>query len=154
MCGCLSVPPTGDLACTPGMCPDWESNQQPFGSQASAHSTEPHQAGQRSSIFTYLNELCEISQTQVHELGRRKEWKKAHTLVVWFAADWAGLHGAGRAAVEGKGRCHIEVKGCLALMIIWPTGFSGLGEPGKRGVYISWGNLGFHSHACKFWFYR
>ena len=28
------VPPTGDLACNPGMCPDWESNRQPFGSQA------------------------------------------------------------------------------------------------------------------------
>ena len=27
------APPTGDLACNPGMCPDWESNQQPFGSQ-------------------------------------------------------------------------------------------------------------------------
>ena len=39
------VPPTGDLACNPGMCPDWESNQQPFGSQASAQSTEPHQQG-------------------------------------------------------------------------------------------------------------
>ena len=25
--------PTGDLACKPGMCPDWESNRQPFGSQ-------------------------------------------------------------------------------------------------------------------------
>ena len=23
----LGVPPTGDLACNPGMCPDWESNQ-------------------------------------------------------------------------------------------------------------------------------
>ena len=27
------APPTGDLAYNPGMCPDWESNQQPFGSQ-------------------------------------------------------------------------------------------------------------------------
>ena len=27
------TPPTGDLACNPGMCPDWESNQRPFGSQ-------------------------------------------------------------------------------------------------------------------------
>ena len=44
MCGCLSpAPPTGDLACNPGMCPDWESNQQLYGSQASAQSTEPHQ---------------------------------------------------------------------------------------------------------------
>ena len=39
------VPLTGDLACHPGMCPDWESNQQPFGLQASAQSTEPHQPG-------------------------------------------------------------------------------------------------------------
>ena len=35
------TPPTGDLACNPGMCPDWESNQQPFGLQASTQSTEP-----------------------------------------------------------------------------------------------------------------
>ena len=25
--------PTGDLACNSGMCPDWELNQRPFGSQ-------------------------------------------------------------------------------------------------------------------------
>ena len=30
------APPIGDPACSPGMCPDWESNWQPFGSQASA----------------------------------------------------------------------------------------------------------------------
>ena len=28
------VPPTGDLACDTGMCPDWESNRQPCGLQA------------------------------------------------------------------------------------------------------------------------
>ena len=39
------VPPTGDLACNSGMCPDWESNQRPFGSQVSAQSTESHQPG-------------------------------------------------------------------------------------------------------------
>ena len=32
MCGCLSCAPTGDLARNPGVCPDWESNRQPFGS--------------------------------------------------------------------------------------------------------------------------
>ena len=37
--------PTGDLARNPGMCPDWDSNQQPFGSQACAQSTELHQPG-------------------------------------------------------------------------------------------------------------
>ena len=40
------APPSGDLAHSPGMCPDWESNQQPFGLQASTQSTEPHQPGQ------------------------------------------------------------------------------------------------------------
>ena len=39
------VPPTGDLACNPGVCPDWESNWQTFGSQASAQSTAPHHSG-------------------------------------------------------------------------------------------------------------
>ena len=37
------VPPTSDLAHNPGMCPDWESNWQSFGSQAGIQSTEPHQ---------------------------------------------------------------------------------------------------------------
>ena len=39
------APPIGDLACNPGMCLDWESNQQPFGSQAGTQSTELHQPG-------------------------------------------------------------------------------------------------------------
>ena len=39
------TPPTGHLARNPGMCPDRESNRQPFGSQASAQSTEPHNPG-------------------------------------------------------------------------------------------------------------
>ena len=39
------APSTRDLVCNPGMCPDWESNQRPFGLQAGAQSTEPHQPG-------------------------------------------------------------------------------------------------------------
>ena len=39
------VPPTGGQAHNPGMCPDWELNQQPFGSQACAQSIELHQPG-------------------------------------------------------------------------------------------------------------
>ena len=39
------VSPTGDLAYNPGMCPDWELNWPPFGSQASTQSTESHQLG-------------------------------------------------------------------------------------------------------------
>ena len=36
------APPTGDLAYNPGMCPEWEPNQQPFNLQASVQSTELH----------------------------------------------------------------------------------------------------------------
>ena len=43
------TPPTGDLACNPGMCPDWESNWRPFGSQACAQSIELHHPG----LFSY-----------------------------------------------------------------------------------------------------
>ena len=39
------TPPTGDLAQNPGMCPDWDLNRRPFGPQAHAQSTEPHQPG-------------------------------------------------------------------------------------------------------------
>ena len=39
------APSTGDLACNPGMCPDWELIRQPLGLQAGTQSTEPHQAG-------------------------------------------------------------------------------------------------------------
>ena len=45
------TPPTGDLAHNPGMCPDWESNQRPFGSQAGAQSTKQHQPGQKLAFF-------------------------------------------------------------------------------------------------------
>ena len=41
------VPPAGDLALNPGVCLDWESNWQPFGSQARHESTELHQPGLR-----------------------------------------------------------------------------------------------------------
>ena len=44
MCGCLSHAPHWDLACSPDMCPDWESNRRPFGLQSSTQSTEPHRA--------------------------------------------------------------------------------------------------------------
>ena len=46
------MPPTRDLA-NSGMCPDWELNQQPFGSQAGTQSTEPHQPGLTLSLNIY-----------------------------------------------------------------------------------------------------
>ena len=45
------VPPTGDLAHNPGMCPDWESNQQPFGLQSGAQPNEPHWPGQEDGAI-------------------------------------------------------------------------------------------------------
>ena len=42
------MPPTGDLDCNPGMCPDWEWNLRSFGSKAGTQSTEPHQPGHHS----------------------------------------------------------------------------------------------------------
>ena len=56
MCGCpLCTAPTGDLAHNPHMCPDWESNWQPFGFQAITQSTEPHQPGLLSYFLRVLN---------------------------------------------------------------------------------------------------
>ena len=43
-----------DLAGDPGMCPDWKSNQRPFGSPASTQSTEPHQPGPNKYIFGHV----------------------------------------------------------------------------------------------------
>ena len=45
------IPPTGDLAHNPGMCPDWVLNRRPFGSQASTQSSELHQPGKINTIF-------------------------------------------------------------------------------------------------------
>ena len=51
------VPPTGDLAPNPGMCPDWELNWWLFGLQAGAQSTEPHQPGLLSHLLFLLPPL-------------------------------------------------------------------------------------------------
>ena len=80
------VPPTGDLACNPGMCPDWESNQRPFGLQTHAQSTKLHQPGLKLFIFftclkvletwatlslhSYMSVAAEAEQPVVPLLGR------------------------------------------------------------------------------------
>ena len=45
------VPPNGDLAHNPGMCPDWEWIQRSFGSQARAQSSELYQPGNSTSFL-------------------------------------------------------------------------------------------------------
>ena len=53
------MPLLGDLACNPGMCPDWELNQRPFGLHASAQSTGLHQPSFKNIIFTIvISFLC------------------------------------------------------------------------------------------------
>ena len=65
------APPTGDLAHNPGMCPDWESNWQPFGSQAGTQSTEPHRPRLHLNFCTHFHVVlcslnCSIGQEEVH----------------------------------------------------------------------------------------
>ena len=48
------APPTGDLASNPGMYPDWESNQQPLGLQASTQAIEPHQPGPFLIVYMHV----------------------------------------------------------------------------------------------------
>ena len=56
------APPSGDLARNPGMCPDWESNQRPFGSQAGTQSTKPHQPG---LLLLFLREKMPRKKTKM-----------------------------------------------------------------------------------------
>ena len=49
--------PPGELTHTPGICPDWELNRVPFGSQACFQSTELYQPGPISVIFKVLTIL-------------------------------------------------------------------------------------------------
>ena len=54
MCGLpLKHSLLGNLAHNLVMCSDWESNQEPFGSQASTQSTEPYQPGFTVNILWY-----------------------------------------------------------------------------------------------------
>ena len=64
---CMS--PTGDLARNPGMCPDWESNWRPFGSQASIQSTEPHQPGHHGQMFWYNSWRYEKMQNRTKQVA-------------------------------------------------------------------------------------
>ena len=53
--------PTGNLACNPDMCTDWESNGWPFGLQAGSKSTEPHRPGPLPFSFSFFNYFIQFS---------------------------------------------------------------------------------------------
>ena len=52
------MPLIEDLACNPGMYPDWELNRRPFGSWAGTQSTEPHQPGLLPLTLFAVSLLC------------------------------------------------------------------------------------------------
>ena len=71
------VPPTGDLACNPGMCPDWEVNQRLFASQSGPQFTEPHQPGcnqisYNTFSFSHSNTLKDTRHIQVCKFFDKK----------------------------------------------------------------------------------
>ena len=66
MCVASHVPPARDLASNSGIYPDWESNQQPFGLEASTQSTKPHQPG-LSSLFD-CSYYLQMNMVHVHAL--------------------------------------------------------------------------------------
>ena len=55
------TPSTGDLALNPGMCPDWESNQQCFGSQAGTQPMSHTSQGYTWISYMYLIYYVNIS---------------------------------------------------------------------------------------------
>ena len=66
MCGCFSHVPHWGPGPQPGMCPDQEWNQQPFGLQAGTQSTEPHQ--------TEINQKFKITMTNMlRSLGEKAD---------------------------------------------------------------------------------
>ena len=83
------MPPTGDP--NPGMCPDWESNQQPFGLQAGTQSTEPHQPGlfKRCLIFTsYCTDWHSVSWNLSVALKIWKEYTQRTAFFLVPSVDW------------------------------------------------------------------
>ena len=64
------VPPTWDLACNSGMCPDRESNLWPFVSQTGTQPTEPHQPGQTQNLQYIKRQKTEQAQNQT-QIGQR-----------------------------------------------------------------------------------
>ena len=73
MCGCF-LPTRPYLACNPDMCPDRESNQQPFGSQPfGTQSTEPHQQGPKGLNRKYNSHASRVNATECNGMNMREK---------------------------------------------------------------------------------
>ena len=82
------MPLTGDLACNPGMCPDWELNRWPFSWQTCAQSTEPHHTSQGEKVWLLLGEWRNFMQ-QVLKRLQQIQWMetvfKFRTVNEWLS---------------------------------------------------------------------
>ena len=78
MCGCLLHVPYCDLAHNPGMCPYWESNQWPFGSQASQCSI--HWATTSTEV-TIVTSFIFRERGREGERGAEKHWWERETSI-------------------------------------------------------------------------
>ena len=117
--GCLLHTPSWEPGPQSSICPDWESNQRPSGSQAGAQSTEPHQSelyailntfffrreSLVSSPFKMLLPVSYKNQEQV--VLKEKLTSKIYTLWLEFndLPTASGLTGQSEKA-SGKGRWH------------------------------------------------
>ena len=87
------MPHIGDLACNPGMCPDWESNPGPFSSQASTQSTEPYQPG--NAFYMIIN----------YELALTQEVSDFHERTIFLIKDVGGAVSGHRPHLVRDAQC-------------------------------------------------
>ena len=82
------TPPTGDLACNPGRCPDWELNWWPIGSEAGTQPTESHQPGQKALCFLpvpfHYKEGLSPGASLAFLLSRFKGWLSLVYLIIFI----------------------------------------------------------------------
>ena len=79
------MPSTGDMACNPGMCSDWESNQQPFGFQAGTQSTEPHQPGPGYGVVVVVVVCFFLKILFIYfQRERGREGERDRSISVWL----------------------------------------------------------------------
>ena len=84
------TPPTGDLACNPGVYPDRESHQRPFGSQASTQSTESHQPGEFIAVLNMGIFNCKNKAIFKKKLDwRRKSFLSSYINFYLFLFDFS-----------------------------------------------------------------
>ena len=97
MCDCFQHAPYWgpNLAHNTSMCPDWELNQLPFGSQAGTQSTEPHQPGpiqcfNGERVFSQLLTRCRQTMCRPERLDLISHYEQPHILFTPFGYDQHG----------------------------------------------------------------